>query len=116
MVMVFIGPNLSFFPLLVTLELFFLVYTLFSFFLVVPICCDDDSRVPTCSPLAPKVCELGNGICSGEDGDDWEDVKLETENGGIRTFNAVSTTDGGDGEKTRGMGNRRGIPPPPGAG
>ncbi|CAM9681371.1 unnamed protein product, partial [Ectocarpus fasciculatus] len=38
------------------------------------------------------VCELGNGICSGDEGDGWEELLLETDDGGIRTFKAVSTT------------------------
>ncbi|CAB1112540.1 unnamed protein product [Ectocarpus sp. CCAP 1310/34] len=47
-----------------------------------------------------KVCDLGNGICSGDEGDSWEDLLLETKNGGIKTFKAVSTTGGGDEEES----------------
>ncbi|CAM9310217.1 unnamed protein product [Ectocarpus sp. 13 AM-2016] len=46
------------------------------------------------------VCDLGNGICSGDEGDSWEDLLLETANGGIKTFKAVSTTGGGDEEES----------------
>ncbi|CAN0475559.1 unnamed protein product, partial [Ectocarpus sp. 12 AP-2014] len=40
---------------------------------------------------APTVCALGNGICSGSDGDEWVDLLAEIENGGIKSFTSTST-------------------------
>ncbi|CAM9234662.1 unnamed protein product [Ectocarpus sp. 13 AM-2016] len=40
---------------------------------------------------APTVCALGNGICSGSDGDEWVDLLAEIENGGIKSFTSRST-------------------------
>ncbi|CAN0391359.1 unnamed protein product, partial [Ectocarpus sp. 12 AP-2014] len=40
---------------------------------------------------APTVCALGNGICSGSDGDEWVDLLAEIESGGIKSFTSTST-------------------------
>lgn len=50
-------------------------------------------------PSGSKVCALGNGICSGSDGDEWVDLLAEIKDGGIKSFTSTSTA-GVDGEKS----------------
>ncbi|CAM9102347.1 unnamed protein product [Ectocarpus fasciculatus] len=40
---------------------------------------------------APTVCDLGIGICSGRDGDGWEELMADTENGEVKSFTSMST-------------------------